>query len=88
MPSGAPVPLWGTFASMRRLLAGPWHSSIVGASGGLGTGAAAADPVFPPWDNTAPSPSPVGDASNAQVVYALGGARAPGIPWYDYDACG
>lgn len=83
MPSGAPVPLWGTFASMRRLLAGAMALSIVGASGGLGTGVAAADPVFP-WDNTAPSPSPVGDASNAQVVYALGGARAPGIPWYDY----
>jgi hypothetical protein len=26
----------------------------------------------------------VGDAATAQVVYAVGGARAPGIPWYDY----
>ena len=57
---------------------------IVGTSGGLGTGVAVADPTIFPWDNTAPTPAPVGDAAPAQVVYALGGARAPGIPWYDY----
>lgn len=64
---------------MKRLFAGALALGIVGTASGLGTSFA---------DNWYPSdpgvPSPVGDASNAQVVYALGGARAPGIPWYDY----
>lgn len=68
---------------MRRLLAGVVTVGVVGAAGGLGTGVAIAeprwvDPIFPP------APAPVGPAAPAQEVYALGGARAPGIPWYDY----
>lgn len=68
---------------MRRLLAGVVTVGVVGAAGGLGTGIAAADPrwidpIFPP------APAPVGQAAPAQEVYALGGARAPGIPWADY----
>jgi len=70
---------------MRRLLAGAVAVGVVGASGGLGLGVAIAEPALP-WNSTSgtPTPSPVGDQSTAQVVYALGGARAPGIPWYDY----
>jgi len=56
---------------------------VMSAAGGLGTGVAAADPVFDQPREPA-APSPVGPDSQAQVVYALGGARAPGIPWYDY----
>ena len=52
---------------------------VVGAAGGFGTGIAIADPA-----NPAPIPSPVGPGNTAQVVYALGGARPPGIPWVDY----
>jgi hypothetical protein len=55
---------------------------VVGAAGGFGIGVAIADPANPWTPN--PSPSPVGDASTARVVYALGGARPPGIPWVDY----
>jgi hypothetical protein len=55
---------------------------MVGAAGGFGTGVAIAEPVFPPDPN--PIPAPAGDLTNPQVVYALGGARAPGIPWADY----
>lgn len=70
---------------MKRLLAGAIAVGLVGSAGGLGLGVAAADPAYPPNDSSrAPSPSPVGDASTAHVVYALGGARAPGIPWADY----
>ncbi|MGB3485608.1 MAG: PE-PPE domain-containing protein [Mycobacterium sp.] len=66
---------------MKRLFAAVVAVSVVGASGGLGTGVASAQPnPFEP----APRPSPVGEAATADVVYALGGARAPGIPWYDY----
>jgi diacyltrehalose acyltransferase len=70
---------------MKRLLAGVMAVGVVGASGGFGLGVSIADPAYP-WDGgaNAPAPSPVGDGATAQVVYALGGARAPGIPWYDY----
>src|ERR1700722_5234982 len=70
---------------MKRLLAGAVAVGIVGAAGGFGTGVSIADSAHP-WNDLsgAPTPSPVGDASTAQVVYALGGARAPGIPWADY----
>ena len=61
---------------------------VVGCSGAFGTGVVLAQPTDPsggsPVSPGNPSPSPVGDASTARVVYALGGARAPGIPWYDY----
>lgn len=71
---------------MRRALAGLFTLGLVGAAGGLGTGVAVAeprwvDPMIPP---PAPAPIPVGADANAKEVYALGGARAPGIPWYDY----
>ncbi len=69
---------------MRRLLAGTVAVAVVGAAGGLGTGAATAAPAFGPADSTDYVPSPVGQAAPAETVYALGGARAPGIPWYDY----
>lgn len=69
---------------MKRLLAGALTVGVVGASGGFGLGVSIADEPLIPWDNNPPTPSPVGDAATAQVVYALGGARAPGIPWYDY----
>jgi diacyltrehalose acyltransferase len=70
---------------MKRLLAGAFAVGVVGASGGLGLGVAIAEPTHP-WDGPTdvPTPSPVGNDSTAQVVYALGGARPPGIPWYDY----
>jgi hypothetical protein len=68
---------------MKRLLAGAMAAGLVGSA--FGTGLAAAEPAYPSGDgSTAPAPSPVGDASTTQVVYALGGARAPGIPWRDY----
>ena len=57
---------------------------VVGSAGGFGTGVSIADPANPSKLPNPPMPSPVGDASTAQVVYALGGARAPGIPWRDY----
>lgn len=64
---------------MKRLVAGALAFGIAGTIGGLGTGFADT------WYPTDPGvPAPVGTASDAQVVYALGGARAPGIPWYDY----
>ncbi len=81
---------------MRRLIAGLLSLGVVGASGGLGTGMASADPAMPddptprPWNGIYaaevpyPAPSPVVAGSNAPVVYALGGARAPQVPWYDY----
>jgi diacyltrehalose acyltransferase len=74
---------------MKRLVAGVLAVGVVGAAGGLGAGVALADPVLrddthPPHTANDTTPSPVGDGATAQVVYALGGARAPGIPWYDY----
>jgi hypothetical protein len=67
---------------MKRLFAGVVAVGVVGAAGGFGVGASGAEPRHD--RNDAPTPSPVGPASTAQVVYALGGARAPGIPWRDY----
>jgi hypothetical protein len=66
---------------MKRLLAGTLATVLVGSVGGLGITAATADPGIP-WMPV--PPSPIGDDANAKVVYALGGARAPGIPWRDY----
>lgn len=69
---------------MKRLLACAFAAWLAGWAAGFGPGVATADPGSPwaPWQP--PTPSPVGDAANAKVVYALGGARAPGIPWRDY----
>ncbi|WP_422749907.1 PE-PPE domain-containing protein [Mycobacterium sp. WMMD1722] len=61
---------------MRRSLAAALAAVVVGTGGALGTGVAVADPAPP-----APPPPP-----GPEVVYALGGARAPGIPWRDYTA--
>jgi hypothetical protein len=61
---------------MKRLIAGTLAVWLAGSAG-----VATSEPGYP-W--IPPVPSPVGDASAASVVYALGGARAPGIPWYDY----
>ena len=70
---------------MKRLLAGALTVGLVGSAGGFGTGVATAEPAYPSDTSpSAPTPSPVGDGSKAQVVYALGGARPPGIPWVDY----
>lgn len=77
---------------MRRVFAGLLAGCVVGTSGGLGTGTAQANPWYPQPCNggpyqaeaCAPAPSPLVQGSAAPVVYALGGARAPGIPWYEY----
>jgi hypothetical protein len=77
---------------MRRVIAGLLTVGVVGTSGGLGTGTAVANPWYPmpcsggpyPAEACAPAPDPQVNGSNAQTVYALGGARAPGIPWYEY----
>ncbi|MCW1957217.1 MAG: PE-PPE domain-containing protein [Mycobacterium sp.] len=76
---------------MRRVIAGLLTAGVVGTSGGLGTGTARANPWYPqPCDNgpypaeSCVPPSPLVQGSTAQTVYALGGARAPGIPWYEY----
>jgi len=55
---------------------------VVASAGGFGTGVSMADPGLPP--SPQPVPSDVGEGSNTPVVYSLGGARAPGIPWRDY----
>jgi diacyltrehalose acyltransferase len=73
---------------MKRIIAGALAAWLVGAVSGFGTGVGISDPGFS-WDTPGipplpPSPSPVGEAATAKVVYALGGARAPGIPWFDY----
>ncbi|MCB0930971.1 MAG: PE-PPE domain-containing protein [Mycobacterium sp.] len=83
-------------AVTRRTIAGMLTLGLFGASGGLGTGAAAAD-TWTPWQPVPqpgagpyaaeaawPTPSPLVHGSDAPVVYALGGARAPGIPWVEY----
>ena len=80
-----------------RTIAGMLTLGLVGTSGGLGTGTALADSTWSPWDPAPPpgapryaaeadwpTPSPLVHGSDSQVVYALGGARAPGIPWVDY----
>jgi hypothetical protein len=68
---------------MKRLLAGAIAVGVVASAGGLGLGASTADPTYP-WDDPANSPAPVPGASSARVIYALGGARPPDFPWYDY----
>lgn len=69
---------------MKRVIAGAFAVWLVGWAGGFGTAIAASEPAYPWAPGPPPSPSPVGDASTAKVVYALGGARMPGIPWYEY----
>ncbi|BBZ25166.1 PE-PPE domain-containing protein [Mycolicibacter hiberniae] len=72
---------------MKRLVAGALAVWLAGSAGGLGCGVATAAPDLPtdtPWTAPTPTPPPVGDASNVDVVYAVGGARPPGIPWADY----
>lgn len=70
---------------MRRLVAGALAVWLAGSTGGLSCAVAGAEPT-PAVDGSAvaPTPSPVGDAATADVVYAVGGARPPGIPWADY----
>jgi diacyltrehalose acyltransferase len=60
---------------MKRIFASAVATGIVGYAGGLGEGVSTADDVRGPT---------VGESGTARVVYAVGGARAPGIPWYDY----
>ena len=67
---------------MRRVFAGLLAFGVVGTSGGLGTGTAHANPWYPSPEPVLPSP--IVHGSTAPTVYALGGARAPGIPWYEY----
>ncbi|MGB3332081.1 MAG: PE-PPE domain-containing protein [Mycobacterium sp.] len=72
---------------MKRLVAGALAVWLAGTAGGLSSSVATAAPTpAPPVDNPwiAPTPAPVGDAAAADVVYAVGGARPPGIPWADY----
>jgi diacyltrehalose acyltransferase len=66
---------------MKRILAGAVATWLVGSVGGFGASVATSDPGFP-W--MPPAPSPVGDASTAKVVYALGGARPPAFNWAYY----
>ena len=73
----------GYFCKHAAVVGGAMALSIVGASGGLGTGAAAADPVFP-WDNTHLRRHPSVTPRTRRSFTRWGGARAPGIPWYDY----
>ncbi len=81
---------------MRKLIAGLLSVGLVGTTGGFGTGTAMAQ-TWTPWvpapqpgapryaaEAAWPSPDPQVHGSDAQTVYALGGARAPGIPWVDY----
>lgn len=67
---------------MKRMFAGVLAAGVVGTSGGLGTGTAQANPWYPTPQPV--EPSPLVQGSSVPTVYALGGARAPGIPWYDY----
>lgn len=82
---------------MRRTIAGLLTLGLIGTTGGLGTGTATADTAWSPWDPMPqpgtgpyaaeaawPAPDPQVHGSDASTVYALGGARAPGIPWRDY----
>ena len=74
----------------RRLIAGVLAVGVVGSSGGLGTGSAVADPVYAAEDpvyaaeDPTTAPAEVGGLVPAKVVYAIGGARPPGIPWERY----
>ncbi|MGY4653706.1 PE-PPE domain-containing protein [Mycobacterium sp. URHB0021] len=64
---------------MKRMFAGVLAVGAVGCAAGLGEGVSAADDAY-----GAAARSSVGRSSTARVVYAVGGARAPDIPWYDY----
>src|SRR3954470_14360509 len=64
---------------MKRMLAVVMALGAIGYAAGLGAGVSAADDA-----NGATARSSVGRSSTARVVYAVGGARAPDIPWYDY----
>ena len=66
---------------MTRLVAGALTALLVGSVGGFGPHVATGDPGFG-W--LPPVPSPVGGASTAKVVYAVGGARPPGLDWAFY----
>ncbi|OMC19432.1 PE-PPE domain-containing protein [Mycobacterium colombiense] len=66
---------------MKRVFATALAALLAGSAGGFGPGVASGDPAFP-WPP--PTPSPVGAGATAGVVYAVGGARPPGIPWYEY----
>lgn len=66
---------------MKRLIAGSLAAWLVGIAGGFGPHLAAGDPGFG-W--MPPVPAPVGDASTTKVVYAVGGARPPGLDWAYY----
>lgn len=69
---------------MKRLVAGALVIWFAGWTIGFGPGIARAEPAPPwaPWQP--PTPSPVGDAATAKVVYALGGARPPSLDWWYY----
>lgn len=76
---------------MKRLVAGALAVWLAGSASGLSASTATAAPQHPldtPWVAPAPAPAPtpppVGEAAAAEVVYAVGGARPPGIPWADY----
>lgn len=68
---------------MRRLLAWAMTLGVVGAAGGLGSGVAVAD-LPRSWDHPSPPvPAPAGADQQPTIVYAVGGARPPGIAWYE-----
>lgn len=82
---------------MKRTIAGLVALGLIGTTGGLGTGTATAEVPWSPWEPAPqpgtgpyaaeaawPTPDPQVHGSDASTVYALGGARAPGIPWGDY----
>jgi hypothetical protein len=66
---------------MKRLIAGAVAALLVGSLGGFGPRVATSDPAFP-W--LPPTPSPVGDATTAKIVYTVGGARPPDFDWWYY----
>lgn len=66
---------------MKRIVAIALAAWLAGSVGEFGPYVASGDPGF---SGTPPTPSPVGAAATAKVVYAVGGARPPGIPWYEY----
>jgi hypothetical protein len=71
-------------AMMNRLFVGLLAIGVVGGTGGLGAGVAEADLTYSADEHRAATPPPAGGAPAGDIVYAVGGARAPGIPWYDY----
>ncbi len=54
---------------MKRLIAGALAALLVGSLGSFGSRVATSDPAFP-W--LPPTPSPVGDATTAKIVYTVG----------------